>query len=117
MKSVACAALLALLLSGCSSWNVPQVFTNTTETLDGTIAVDPPRKQRIKRPVRTANASVETTGSVRKIGDDREDEHLSELLKLKPDSPEWWALRKKIDGERNERNSRERAQLTICRGC
>ena len=90
----------------------------TAYNLDGTLAGNPSRRpQRIKRPSREANASIETTGSVGLDTDDREQEYIAALIKTKANTPEWLALRKKLDDGRADRNSRERDRLTICRNC
>jgi hypothetical protein len=113
---------LSIFISGCSRWDLPPVPQNTAYNLDGTTNEPPARSARretIRRPVRMANASIETTGSiptgVDERPEDQEDELLGQIMKLQANSPEWLALRKRIEQERIAKNKRELARITICR--
>jgi hypothetical protein len=117
MKLIWC-IVAAFFLSGCARLNYAQVPSNTAVILDGTLPAEEAQVKRVvRRPPRMANASVETTGSVEDSDQQLEDMYLSQILKLPPNSPEWLALRTKIEDRRVARNRRENARLTICKNC
>ena len=120
MKPVVISVLAAIMLSGCANFNQAQIPMNTTYSLDGTLAGNPAPRQRVKRQLASRSpsssyASIETTGSI--DNQDREQELYTELGKFKANTPEWLAIRKRIENDRTERSNRERDKLTICRNC
>lgn len=113
--------LIASALGACSRMTPPPVASNTSYSIDESFSTEAPSqplpKTRRVRASREARASLDTTGSVPDLDGGHEDLYLTQILKEKPNSPEWLNLRAKIEDERKARNERENARLTICKHC